>query len=377
MSQKQRQGKTREEQRKKEDELLGEHLPVFKCIILGNSGVGKTSLVKRHHFNTFDSAYCVTIGGDFYYKAVTLGGDKIILQVWDTAGAEQHKTFIQSYFREVDAVILAYDLTKSSEVEPIESWLNLYMSQDSVRLEQQKTFFKLHQESSDATTATDGCGSMPNVSLTHLSPPDADPSTLSTFPAWSPHCATPTATAHSKGSGYNDPSHEKPGVNAEERGNRVVKRPREGLPKQRPGSLRGTSSKPKAPPEGSPSLNQDIALVSPPEFKLGVVVVGTKLDLVEGEQYLQRGRREESWAYDHGWMHFATSAKSGKAVGCAFTYIAQELIRLFPERLASARDPNGKSRLSYSGMGTVKVITTDGVPKFPLESTDKKCCTLI
>eukprot|EP01105_Mastigella_eilhardi_P004672 TRINITY_DN1624_c0_g1_i1.p1 TRINITY_DN1624_c0_g1~~TRINITY_DN1624_c0_g1_i1.p1 ORF type:complete len:118 (-),score=1.74 TRINITY_DN1624_c0_g1_i1:520-873(-) len=63
--------------------------PVYKIMLLGNAGVGKSSLVHRFADNTFNGTYTATIGIDFKTRAVELDGQRIKLQIWDTAGQER------------------------------------------------------------------------------------------------------------------------------------------------------------------------------------------------------------------------------------------------------------------------------------------------
>ena len=98
---------------------------LFKLLMIGDGGVGKTSLMLRFTENTFlgPSQSFTTIGVDFKIKNVQVGGKKIRLQVWDTAGQERFRTIINSYYRGAHGVILVYDTTDVSSFESLKQWL--------------------------------------------------------------------------------------------------------------------------------------------------------------------------------------------------------------------------------------------------------------
>ena len=72
---------------------------VLKLVIIGNSGVGKSSIIMRYSGEPFRESYIYTIGVDFKLKTLLLNGKVIRLQIWDTAGQERFKTFTTSYYR--------------------------------------------------------------------------------------------------------------------------------------------------------------------------------------------------------------------------------------------------------------------------------------
>lgn len=86
---------------------------LFKIIVVGASGAGKTSLILRFVDDTFNSSYTSTIGVDFKIKTFQLNTKTIKLQLWDTAGQERFKTITNSYYRGAHGVIIVYDLTNS------------------------------------------------------------------------------------------------------------------------------------------------------------------------------------------------------------------------------------------------------------------------
>uniref|UniRef100_T1JFW5 Ras-related protein Rab-43 n=1 Tax=Strigamia maritima TaxID=126957 RepID=T1JFW5_STRMM len=96
---------------------------LFKIVVIGDSGVGKTSVVQRFKSGTFIERHGNTIGVDFAMKEMIVDGKKIKLQIWDTAGQERFRTITQSYYRSAHGVILVYDITKRSSFLNVQRWL--------------------------------------------------------------------------------------------------------------------------------------------------------------------------------------------------------------------------------------------------------------
>ncbi|CAM6101418.1 unnamed protein product [Calypogeia fissa] len=84
---------------------------IFKLLLIGDSGVGKSSLLLRFTTDTFDDL-SPTIGVDFKLKMLTLGGKRLKLTIWDTAGQERFRTLTSSYYRGAQGIILVYDVTR-------------------------------------------------------------------------------------------------------------------------------------------------------------------------------------------------------------------------------------------------------------------------
>jgi Ras-related protein Rab-18 len=74
-------------------------LTTLKLLIIGESGVGKSSLLLRFTDDAFDPEQAATIGVDFKVKTITINGDKVKLAIWDTAGQERFRTLTPSYYR--------------------------------------------------------------------------------------------------------------------------------------------------------------------------------------------------------------------------------------------------------------------------------------
>jgi len=102
---------------------IGEVLTTLKLLIIGESGVGKSSLLLRFTDDAFDPEQAATIGVDFKVKTVKVNGDKVKLAIWDTAGQERFRTLTPSYYRGGQGVILVYDVTNRESYSKIENWL--------------------------------------------------------------------------------------------------------------------------------------------------------------------------------------------------------------------------------------------------------------
>ncbi|XP_029436324.1 ras-related protein Rab-13 isoform X1 [Rhinatrema bivittatum] len=96
---------------------------LFKLLLIGDSGVGKTCLIIRFAEDNFNSTYISTIGIDFKIRTVEIEGKKIKLQVWDTAGQERFKTITTAYYRGAMGIILVYDITDEKSYENIQNWM--------------------------------------------------------------------------------------------------------------------------------------------------------------------------------------------------------------------------------------------------------------
>lgn len=107
----------------------------IKIVILGNSGVGKTSLMNRYHSNKFTGQYKATIGADFLSKEVTIPSPsssmpkKCTLQIWDTAGQERFQSLGTSFYRGADACLLVYDVTDIKSFEGLDRWREEFLRQ--------------------------------------------------------------------------------------------------------------------------------------------------------------------------------------------------------------------------------------------------------
>ncbi|KAJ3426654.1 rab2a member ras oncogene family [Anaeramoeba flamelloides] len=96
----------------------------LKYIIIGDSGVGKTSLLNRFTTNEFIPSHEPTIGVQFATKNLELFGKKIKLQIWDTAGQESYRSITRSFYRGALCALLVYDVTQKKTFSGLENWLH-------------------------------------------------------------------------------------------------------------------------------------------------------------------------------------------------------------------------------------------------------------
>ncbi|XP_012588221.1 PREDICTED: ras-related protein Rab-18 isoform X2 [Condylura cristata] len=99
-------------------------LTTLKILIIGESGVGKSSLLLRFTDDTFDPELAATIGVDFKVKTISVDGNKAKLAIWDTAGQERFRTLTPSYYRGAQGVILVYDVTRRDTFVKLDNWLS-------------------------------------------------------------------------------------------------------------------------------------------------------------------------------------------------------------------------------------------------------------
>ncbi|KAK6106353.1 Uncharacterized protein BM_BM5972 [Brugia malayi] len=96
---------------------------LFKLLLIGDSGVGKTCILYRFSDDAFNTTFISTIGIDFKIKTIELKGKKIKLQIWDTAGQERFHTITTSYYRGAMGIMLVYDITNAKSFDNIAKWL--------------------------------------------------------------------------------------------------------------------------------------------------------------------------------------------------------------------------------------------------------------
>jgi len=96
---------------------------IIKLLTLGETEVGKTSIVLRYSDDKFHDNKIATIGIDFKIKIIKKGNEKIKVSIYDTAGQERFKNIVKHYYKGANGVLLIYDITKRDTFEKLEFWL--------------------------------------------------------------------------------------------------------------------------------------------------------------------------------------------------------------------------------------------------------------
>ncbi|KAI9006250.1 ras family protein [Phycomyces nitens] len=96
---------------------------LFKLLLIGDSGVGKSCLLLRFADDTYTESYISTIGVDFKIRTIELEGKTVKLQIWDTAGQERFRTITSSYYRGAHGIIVVYDVTDQDSFNNVKQWM--------------------------------------------------------------------------------------------------------------------------------------------------------------------------------------------------------------------------------------------------------------
>ncbi|KAI8368509.1 ras-related protein rab-like protein-6A [Blakeslea trispora] len=96
----------------------------YKLVFLGEQSVGKTSLITRFMYDTFDNTYQATIGIDFLSKTMYLEDKTVRLQLWDTAGQERFRSLIPSYIRDSSVAVIVYDISNRQSFINTSKWID-------------------------------------------------------------------------------------------------------------------------------------------------------------------------------------------------------------------------------------------------------------
>ena len=96
---------------------------LFKYLIIGNSGVGKSCLLIRFTDDKYEEGYVTTIGVDFKIKTLIIEGKSVKLQIWDTAGQERFRNIVSSYYKGAHGIMMVYDITDLESFRYLDSWI--------------------------------------------------------------------------------------------------------------------------------------------------------------------------------------------------------------------------------------------------------------
>ena len=106
----------------------------IQLIMVGESGVGKTSLIRRYTNNIFNTNHLETIGIEFFNKEERINDQIIQIKLWDTAGQEIFHSLTKNFYRKADGIIIVYDITNKESFEKIQDWVkSVYDNTDTYK----------------------------------------------------------------------------------------------------------------------------------------------------------------------------------------------------------------------------------------------------
>ena len=97
---------------------------IFKVVIVGDSGVGKTNILLRYLENKFTEDSKATVGVEFGTKKLKIENSNVNIQIWDTAGQERYKSITSAYYRGAHGALVVYDITSEKTFESVERWIS-------------------------------------------------------------------------------------------------------------------------------------------------------------------------------------------------------------------------------------------------------------
>ena len=96
---------------------------IFKVVLIGDSGVGKTNIMSRYIKDEFSIETKTTVGVEFGAKKLEINGNAIKAQIWDTAGQERYKSITNAYYKGAKGALVVYDITRVSSFENVDKWI--------------------------------------------------------------------------------------------------------------------------------------------------------------------------------------------------------------------------------------------------------------
>lgn len=106
-----------------ESTIIEDYDEKIKIMLMGDSDVGKTSLLKKYCENEFSNSYITTVGIDFKIQYLTINNKKIKLQIWDTAGEERYRIVAKNYLNSSDGFLILYDITRRESFDNVNNWI--------------------------------------------------------------------------------------------------------------------------------------------------------------------------------------------------------------------------------------------------------------
>ena len=108
--------------------MTSEPSNIFKILTIGESGVGKTCILRRFVEDKFLKNHLATIGIDFKTKTLNINNQEIKLKIWDTAGQERFRNKTTQYYKGADGIVLVYDITEEASFDKIKDWMDQILS---------------------------------------------------------------------------------------------------------------------------------------------------------------------------------------------------------------------------------------------------------
>ncbi|EIJ88501.1 rab-protein 1-PB [Nematocida parisii ERTm1] len=103
---------------------MHEEYALFKILVVGSSGVGKTCILLRYTDSIYKETYGTTIGVDFKMKNILVNDKAVKLQLWDTAGQERFRTITSSYYRNANGILLVFDISDEDSFNDLKGWIS-------------------------------------------------------------------------------------------------------------------------------------------------------------------------------------------------------------------------------------------------------------
>ena len=100
-----------------------EYTMIFKIILIGDSGVGKSNILSRYIHDMFSDSTKSTVGVELGCKVMEINGTKIKIQIWDTAGQERYKSITKSYYKGAKGALVVYDISRKESFENVNKWV--------------------------------------------------------------------------------------------------------------------------------------------------------------------------------------------------------------------------------------------------------------
>ena len=146
---------------------LNEFNPL-KILVIGDSGVGKSSIITKYLDNFFSDMHISTIGIDFRIKKMNIDGKSITLQLWDVAGQEKFRSTTSIYFRRCNGIIILFDVTNRESFDNVKKWISEIDKYDCVYTEKILVGNKCDLEQKRVVSSEDAEKFANNMDMTYV-----------------------------------------------------------------------------------------------------------------------------------------------------------------------------------------------------------------